>query len=311
MIEKQETRSMHNALSRIIFGASLLVSAYLVPISYASAQAGIAFVNGEPITSRQVEQRMKVSGSLFRKPLSREAAIQEMIDDRVKITEGKRLGMRVTPAALEELMQRFASSNRQSPAQFEQNLIRAGIDPDAVRDKLTGEVIWTELLRIRSRSNNISNAELNAELDRRVAKGESKVTDYVVRQVVFVVPSGVNPGQREREANAARGRFTDCETGVEYMRTLRDVAIKERIGRTSSDLSKGTADLLAKTPIGRLTAPFRSEQGIEMLAVCEKNDREDKLILRNKIEQEMLAKSTTTSSTQFLNELKSKVQISR
>jgi peptidyl-prolyl cis-trans isomerase SurA len=308
---KEKTRMIRRALRHIILGSSLFVFASLVSTSQTFAQAGIAYVNGEPITSRQVEQRMKISGALFRKPLSREAAIQEMIDDRVKITEGKRLGMRVTPAALEELMQRFASNNRQSPAQFEQNLIRAGIDPDAVRDKLTGEVIWTELLRIRSRNNNISNAELNAELERRVAKGESKVTDYVVRQVVFVVPSGVNPGQREREANAARGRFTDCETGVEYMRTLRDVAIKERIGRTSTDLSKGTADLLAKTPTGRLTAPFRSEQGIEMLAVCEKNEREDRLILRNKIEQEMLTKSTTGSSAQFLSELKSKVQISR
>jgi peptidyl-prolyl cis-trans isomerase SurA len=306
MINEKKKNVMREPFISMIFASGLLVSS-----SQVFAQSNVAFVNGEPITSRQVEQRMKVSGSLFRKPLSREAAIQELIDDRVKITEGKRLGMRVTPAALEELMQRFASNNRQSPAQFEQNLVRAGIDPDAVREKLTGEVVWTELLRIRARTNNISNAELNAELDRRVAKGESKVTDYVVRQVVFVVPAGVNPGQREREANASRGRFTDCDSGVEYMRTLRDVAIKERIGRTSTDLSKGTADLLAKTPVGRLTAPFRTEQGIEMLAVCEKNEREDKLILRNKIEQEMMAKTTNSSSAQFLNELKSKVQISR
>jgi peptidyl-prolyl cis-trans isomerase SurA len=304
----------HGNYSTLRYAACLgiiVINATLAPMGPAIAQSSVASVNGEPITSRQVEQRMKVSGSLFRKPLSREAAVAEMIEDRVKITEGKRLGMRVTPAALEEMMQRFASNNRQSPAQFEQNLVRAGIDPDAVRDKLTAEVIWTELLRIRSRNNNISNAELNAELDRRVAKGESKVTDYVVRQVVFVVPSGINPGQREREANAARARFTDCESGVEYMRTLRDVAIKERIGRTSSDLSKGTADLLSKTPVGRLTAPFRTEQGVEMLAVCEKNEREDKLILRNKIEQEMTAKSTTGSSAQYLNDLKTKVVISR
>jgi peptidyl-prolyl cis-trans isomerase SurA len=279
--------------------------------SMAFSQANVASVNGEPITSRDIDQRMKISASLFRKPLSRPAAIQEMIDDKVKISEGKRLGMRVTPAALEELMQRFASNNRQSPAQFEQNLVRAGIDPDAVRDKLTGEVIWSELLRIRTRSNNISNAELNAELDRRVAKGESRVTDYVVRQVVFVVPAGTNPGQREREANAARGSFTDCETGVETMRTLRDVAIKERVGRTSSDLAKTTNDLLVKTAVGRLTPPFRTEQGIEMLAVCEKTEREDKLILRNRIEQEMLAKASSGSSEQYLKDLKAKVSITR
>jgi peptidyl-prolyl cis-trans isomerase SurA len=132
-----------------------------------------------------------------------------------------------------------------------------------------------------------------------------------VRQVIFVVAPGSNPGQREREANAARGRFTDCESGVEYMRSLRDVAVKERVGRSSTELPKPTAELLQKTPVGRLTAPFRSEQGVEMLAVCEKTDRQDAAQLRNQIEQEMQQKRTEGSAASYLNELKAKVDIRR
>lgn len=296
-----------NALARAT-AAALLVA--LTP-SGAFAQSAVASVNGEPITARDVEQRMKVSALIFRRPLTRPAAIQEMIDDRVKIAEGRRLGMRVTPQGLDEQLGRLASSARQTPVQFEQNLIRAGIDPEAVKARLNAEIIWSELLRQRSRTGNVSNAELNAELERRAAKGEARVTDYVVRQIIFVVPTGVNPGQREREANAARGRFADCESGVEYMRGLRDVAVKERIGRSSAELPANTADLLSKTPIGRLTAPYRSEQGIEMLAVCEKNDRQDTIQLRNKIEQELTSKRTEGTAASFLNELRAKVDIKR
>jgi peptidyl-prolyl cis-trans isomerase SurA len=292
----------------LAFGFS---GAVLIPARPAFAQASVASVNGEPITSRDVEQRMRVSSMLFRQPLSRPAAIQELIDDRVKINEGRRIGMRATPAHMDEMISRMASSNKQNSAQFEQNLVKAGIDVEAVKAKINAQAIWGELLRVRGRSGNISNAELNAELERRVAKGDAKITDYVVRQVVFVVPPGTNPGQRERDANGVRGRFTDCETGVELVRTLRDVAVKERIGRTSTELSKQLSDLLAKTPVGRLTPPYRTEQGVEMLAVCEKSDRQDQTVLRNQIEQEMQQKRTQGTEGSYLAELKAKTDIRR
>jgi peptidyl-prolyl cis-trans isomerase SurA len=277
----------------------------------AFAQGGVATVNGEPITGRDIDQRMRVMGTLFRQPLSRQAALEQLIDDKVKGVEARRLGMRVTEAHQNEMMTRLAGSVRQQPTQFEQNLSKAGIEPEAVRAKITADAIWGELVRQRGRNNVISNAELNEETEKRVAKGEARVTDYVVRQVVFVVPPGVGIGQRERDANAARGRVSDCESGVEYLRTLRDVAVKERIGRTSADLSKQTTDLLQKTPIGRMTAPARSDQGVEMLLVCEKNDRQDVGRLRQQIEQELQQKRTQGNVDGYLKELRAKVDIRR
>jgi peptidyl-prolyl cis-trans isomerase SurA len=280
-------------------------------IAPAAAQAALVRVNGEPITNREIEQRMLVSRLLFQKPLSRDAALRELIDDKVKANEGKRLGMRVQSSHTDEMLSRMAANNRQTPAQFEQNLGRAGIDADSVRAKVSAETIWGELLRVRARGSSISNAELNAEVERRAAKGEARVTDYVVRQIVFVVPQGSNPGQRERDANAVRGRFTDCDSGVEFMRTQRDVAVKERISRSSTEISKALNDQLQKTPLGRLSPPFRSEQGIEMLAVCEKKDREDNIALRSRIEQEFQQKRIEGTAESYLKELRAKVDIQR
>ena len=184
-------------MDRLLKAAAAAGLLCLAAPGYAAAQSVIT-VNGEPITSRDIEQRMKVSALVFRQPLSREAAIQELIDDQVKIQEGRRLGMRVTPQGLEEALGRLAAGVRQTSVQFEQNLIRAGIEPEQVKAKLNSQIVWGELLRQRSRGGSISNAELNAELERRAAKGEARVTDFVVRQVIFVVPSGSAPGQRER-----------------------------------------------------------------------------------------------------------------
>jgi peptidyl-prolyl cis-trans isomerase SurA len=310
-MERANMSNIFRAILPAIVALGLGLAMPPVVVTPAFAQSAIATVNGEPITGRDVEQRMRIMQIIFRQPLSRPAAIQELIDEKVKVTEGRRMGMRPTPAFLEDSIGRLASANKQSNLQFEQNLVRAGIDPEALKAKLGNEAIWGEMLRQRARSNNISNSELDAELERRTAKGDAKVTDYVVRQVVFVVPPGVNPGAREAAANAARGRFTDCDTGVDYLRTLPDVAVRERVGRTSNEVGKPINDLLTKTQIGRLTAPYRSSQGVEMLALCERKDREDRIALRNAIEQEMISKRVQGGSTQYLSELRSKVEIRR
>ncbi len=296
---------------RTITAAILLMSVCTALPAVAQRSGGVATVNGEAITNRDIEQRMRVSSALFRQPLSREAALQQLIDEKVKEIEARRIGMRVTDAHQNEMMGRLAASARQRPTEFEQNLQRAGIEPDAVRSKISADAIWAELLRVRGRSGNISNADLDAEVQKRAAQGGAQVVDYVLRQVIFVVPPGSSPGQRERDANAARGRFTDCESGVELMRSLRDVAVRERIGRSSADLPKETQALLARTPVGRLTPPFRSAQGIEMLAVCEKNERQDIGRLRAEIEQEMLSKRVEGTAASYLNELRAKVEIRR
>ncbi|MFM9973221.1 MAG: SurA N-terminal domain-containing protein [Beijerinckiaceae bacterium] len=277
----------------------------------AVAQSGVVTVNGEAITSRDVEQRAKVSAAVYRRPQTQAQALQELIDDKIKLSEGRRIGLRLTPAGIDEILTRMASGNRQTLAQFEQNLTRAGVDPDALRAKVNADSIWNELLRQRARSGSISNAELNAELERRVAKGDATVTDYVLRQIIFVVPRDSNPGQREREANAARGRFADCDAGVEFMRSLRDVAVKERVGRISADLPEALNTMLKKTPVGGLTPAFRTEQGVEMLAVCEKKERQDQISLRTRIEQEILQKRVEGSSSAYFNEIRTKAVIVR
>jgi peptidyl-prolyl cis-trans isomerase SurA len=288
-----------------------LVMAMMAATPAVAQRSAIATVNGDPITSRDIDQRMKIMAQLFRQPISRQQALDQLINEKVQSAEARRIGMKVTDAHQKDMMTRLASSVRQEPAQFEQNLQRAGIEPDAVREKISADAVWGELLRNRGRNANISNAELNAELEKRAAAGGARVTDYVIRQVIFVVPPGVSPGQRMSQANAARGRFTDCDSGVEFMRTQPDVAVRERLGRTSSELPKPTADLLAKTPIGKLTPPYTSAQGVEMIAVCEKNERQDMGALRKQIEQELLEKRTEGGSAAYMNELRAKVEIRR
>src|SRR5438552_17896599 len=62
----------------------------------AHAQAIVAMVNGDPITAFDVEQRIKLIKLSEHKVFTSKEALEALIDDRVKIKEGKRFGLELS-----------------------------------------------------------------------------------------------------------------------------------------------------------------------------------------------------------------------
>ncbi len=293
--------------------AYLAAGLFIIPLAAmptpASAQS-VALVNGEPVTAFDVEQRIRIARVFERRELSRPQALESLIEDRVKLDEGRRIGMRINEAYVEDAFSRFASANKMSPAAFEDNMRRSGIQPSAVKARIRADAVWTEVLRQRSRNNPVPTAEIDAMMEEKTRKGETTVIDYVLTPIVFVVTAGTGgAGQRMREAQAAQARFSGCEEGAQMMRGLKDVAVRDQVSRSSTGLSDGLKQLLASTPVGKVTRPFATEQGIELLAVCSKTERVDTLGLRTKAEAELAEKRGAALSQALLKELRAKAVV--
>ena len=71
---------------------------------------------------------------------------------------------------------------------------------------------------------------------------------------------------------------------------MRDGAIRDQITKTSADLPPNLRELLDKTPVGKLTPPEVTKQGVEMVALCSrkptKADTPAKRAAREKIYNE-------------------------
>ena len=88
------------------------------------------------------------------------------------------------------------------------------------------------------------------------------------------MPRGSAPAAyeaRKREAENLRARFQNCGEGLRLAMGLPDVAVRETISRQSVDLGQQQRDVLNNTPVGRLTPPEVTLQGVETFAVCQKN----------------------------------------
>lgn len=288
-----------------VLPAALALSLLAAP---ANAQQIAAFINGEPVTSFDVEQRMKINAASGKRG-SRQDALNDLVDDKIKIAEGRRIGYRLSDDNLDDQISRIARSNNLSMNEFMANLNRAGIEAHAYRNKIRADYSWELALEKKIQDVGLGDPEVDKVVERLTREGAGKITDFVVQSIIFVVPQGTNPGARERDANAARARFTDCQTGIEAMRQIRDVAIRAPVKRSSDQLTPQLAALLHKTPVNRTTAPIRSEQGIELIAMCEKIERTDTGSVRARAEQEVKQKRRAEQATAYLKELRAKAVV--
>jgi len=296
--------------------ATLLLTAALAGVllpGLAWAQVVVAKVNGQIISSYDIDQRIRIEKTFSNKTISRPQALEQIIDDKLKIQEGKRVGFRFTEDELDTQVSRVASNYRQTRQQFEENIRARGIEMTVLREKILAESMWSSLIPYKARSIAPTNEEINAAIQERVKQGKARITDYTLNQVIFVVP-GASAGvaaQRQKEAAGLRGRFAGCESGLEMLRGLRDVAVRPTVYRSSSDLPPQMNDLLQKTPVGQLSQPYQSEQGIEMLAVCDKKERTDESVVRNEVENELRKKMSENLSDRILKDIRSKAVIER
>lgn len=294
---------------RLALGLAFGTVAGLVAGTPAEAQSVVALVNNRPITSFDIDQRIRIAGLVERRRLDRRTALNELIDDQVKLIEARRIGYRVTDEGVETEYVKFAKGNRQTEREFSDNLRKVGVQPAALRDKIRADLAWVVLVRdMQRRGGQVSNDELDLALSERRSK-EGTVTEYTLRQVLFIVPRGGNPASRIGAANAARARFTSCETGFDELRTLPDVAIRATLVRTSEDLSKPLKELLDKTPVDRMTPPSATNEGVELVAVCGKKTRESSGTQRSNVATDLSEKKTLESAKGYLAELRKKVEI--
>src|SRR5467141_1853851 len=140
-------RILHR-LSPLILGcaAALILIGCGSPLH---AQTVAVMVNGEPITNYDIEQRSKLTFLTTHKPASRQQGIYDLIDEKVKIKEGKKFGVDPTASDVDQSYAAMSARMRITPEQLTKSLEAQGIRPDTLKARIKAEMVWTSLVRGR------------------------------------------------------------------------------------------------------------------------------------------------------------------
>lgn len=129
-----------------VFATGLILIGTPAP---SQAQNIVVMVNGDPITDFDIEQRTKLDQLTTQKTPSRQEVINELIDDKVKIKEGKKYGVDPGASDIEQSYAGMAQRMRVAPEQLTKSLEVKGVRPETLKSRMRAEMVWTSLVRGR------------------------------------------------------------------------------------------------------------------------------------------------------------------
>jgi peptidyl-prolyl cis-trans isomerase SurA len=283
---------------------------------HTDAQAQVtALVNGDPITALDVAQRMRLTEISTHKPQSREDALNELINEKLKLQIARRYIINITDRDVDQAFNSMARHAGLNAQQFADVLGKSGISVRALKGRIKADIGWSAIIRGKFQGSlQVGEKEVSAAVQARKKDDKPAPTpsQFKLRQVLFIVPRGSPESAyeaRKKEAEALRARFQSCEEGVAMARGLRDVTVRDEITRSSLDVPERQRELLEQTPLGRLTPPGITQLGVEVFAVCAKEPTRGDTPEEREARAEITNQRYEAQSKRYLEELRRSAMI--
>jgi peptidyl-prolyl cis-trans isomerase SurA len=256
------------------------IAVALLSASAAPAQTmfrPVAVVNDSAITGFDLAQRAQIMVALGFTAASpdalRSASLERLVEDRLKLQEGKRLGMSASADGIEGGLAEMAKRAGLAPDEFRAAMGAQGITTQALNDMISAEIVWREVVKGRfSRRVEPGEAEIDAEI---ALVQERSGVSYRVQEIGLPVN---DRGRSEAETEALAERlYAELSQGGDFGAAVRrysrapSAARGGDVGWVSTlqmppDLSRALSGLEP----GQVGRPFPVAGGISILKLVEK-----------------------------------------
>jgi peptidyl-prolyl cis-trans isomerase SurA len=233
------------------------------PKSEAEQQARVKQLQGEFVASIKTQvEREHV-------PTARKQALDEVIEERLKLQEAKRLSIVIGDDEVDRIIAGMAERNKMTAAQFAEHVGKMGANISVMRERIRASLSWTDVIR-RKFGHQITVAR--SDLDRMVAStdGQDDI-ELRIHRVLLSVPTGQDQkrlAQRMSDAEQLRGKFDGCKSMEAMARGMPGVRFDNLGDRRPSTLPEPTRSLLLSAHDEELLPATIGENGVELWAVC-------------------------------------------
>jgi peptidyl-prolyl cis-trans isomerase SurA len=309
------TSALQHRLSPLILG----FAAVLILIGCGSplhAQTVAVMVNGDPITNYDIEQRTKLNFLSTHKPQVRQDVIEELISEKLQIKEAKKYGVEPAASDIDDAYATMSSRMHITADQLTKSLETQGIRAETLKERLKADMVWGSLVRGRFKESlQVGEKEVAAAAKSEgndSTKPETESFEYQMRPIVLIVQKGAAPAvteARQKEAEALRARIQSCDEASYLFKSMQNAAILDSVTKTSADIPPSLRELLDNTPLGHLTPPEVTKDGVKMVALCGRKPTTIDTPKKKEIRDKMFADKYTAKSKSYLQEIRKAAMI--
>ena len=230
-------------------------------------------VNDDPISDYDIGQRERFLALTTKEqpgPELKKNSADMLIDERLQIQEGQKLGVTPDEEDVTKVLSDMASKNNLDVAGLTTALGKAGVNVKTLKDRIRAQLVWQSVVRQKFRRE-VQIGEL--DVDRALAEsdeGEAESSEQV-QQVKLELPSNADQrvlAAKLAEAEAVRARFSGCGNITDLAKSLNGATVKTLQESQATALPQPARLLVQNAKVGQMTPPTVFRSAVELYAVC-------------------------------------------
>lgn len=275
----------------------------------------VAVVNDSAITGYDLSQRaqmLAVLGAQSSSPeMLRNAAFEQLIEDRLKLQAGQAIGVTPTNELVNEALAELAEQRQLSVPEFKALLNGAGVSDTAITDLAAAEAVWRQVVRLRfGQRVQPGEAEIDSELAVLRERGNREY-----RFLELGLPLTADGRSPDQTRALAQRLYSELRGGGDFR------AAVARYSRSPSAAKGGDVgwvpalrlppDLqasVANLSVGQITEPLEVPGGVSILKLVETRRSEvpqaDDEQLRERVRGRLIQRKSARLAEGLLQELR-------
>jgi peptidyl-prolyl cis-trans isomerase SurA len=257
--------------------------------AYAVEQGIVATVNDIPITSFDIDQRLRLQEILGIKQAggdARKKALHTMIDEVIKIAEGTKYKLNATDKEIDAQMGHVAKGLNTDAAGLRTKLQAQGIAISSLKQYVAAQLAFARILRgkyqvkIKVEPGEVDKKyeEIKQGLEQKVSTimNDPRMKAVQVYNILEIDLPVEAPDDamllqaRAVEAVQFMRKFKGCDTAREAASGIFNVKIGKPIDALASKIPKPMKQALDKVGPGKAMGPARGPKGIQIIGFCSK-----------------------------------------
>lgn len=203
-------------------------------------------------------------------PSMRKTALDELIDERLKIQEARRLNVKVGDQEVSGIIRGIAERNKMTEEQFAQHVAKLGGNIESMRARFFATLSWNEVVRRRfGHQVNINERDVDRFVS-QTPSGDDQI-ELQVQRISLPVPAKLDQramAQRLDEAERIRRTFTNCKGLPALAAGAKDAKLENLGIRRPETFDEPARTMLLNAKENEMVPPNMGQGGIELYAVC-------------------------------------------
>lgn len=246
-------------------------------------------------------------------PKFRKEAQEELIEERLKLQEAKRVGIDISDDEVKRVMKGIAERNKMTEEQFTQQIKGSGVEIATMRDRMKAQFAWREVVRKRGQMLiSINDRDVERMLSSSANEAGEDTIELQVQRITLLTPAPMDQtamARRYAEADALRRKFGGCNSMPGLAKEASEAKYEDLKYIKPSTVPEPTRSMLLSAKDGDMLPPATAASGVEIYAVCARRPIKTDEKTREKAMEELAAKEFEALAKRYLRDLRQDAHI--